>query len=140
MEDCIFCKIVKGEIPSYKIYEDEKIFAFMDIQPINPGHILIIPKKHAKLIAELEDEIVGEIFKVAKKINIALRKSGIKSEGINFFLADGKAAGQEVLHVHLHIVPRYKNDGFGFKFPPNYENKPSKDELEKIAKKIRSAF
>jgi histidine triad (HIT) family protein len=138
--DCIFCKIVKGEIPCYKIYEDEKILAFLDIQPINLGHTLIIPKKHAELIAELEDELVGEIFKVAKKINIALRKSEVNCKGINFQLADGESAGQEVPHVHVHVIPRYKDDGFGLKFPLNYENKPSKEELENIAEKIRKSF
>jgi histidine triad (HIT) family protein len=140
MEDCVFCKIVKGEIPCYKVYENEKLLAFMDIQPINPGHILIIPKKHTELISELEDELVGEIFKVAKKMSIALRKSEIKCEGINFQLADGESAGQEIPHVHVHVIPRYRNDGFGLKFPPYYENKPSRDELEEIAEKIRKSF
>ncbi len=140
MEECIFCKIVKGEIPAYKVYEDEKILVFMDIEPINPGHVLIIPKKHVKLITELDDDLVEEIFKVAKKMDIVIRNSEIKCEGINFLLADGVAAGQEVPHFHVHVFPRYDNDGFGYKYPPNYENKPSKNELEEISEKIRKSF
>ena len=138
MENCIFCKIVKNELPGNKIYEDEDILAFMDIQPINPGHLLIIPKKHAELISEVDDSVVAKMNVIGKKLNTALRKSGLKAEGVNFFLADGEAAGQEVFHVHLHVFPRFKNDGFGFRFPENYRNKPSASELKIAAEKIKS--
>jgi len=134
--NCIFCKIAKGEIPSVKIWEDEKVLAFLDIQPINPGHILVIPKKHAELVIDLDDETLSCIIKVLKVLNKKVRQSAIKCEGINLFLADGESAGQEVFHVHFHLIPRYKNDGFGFKFPKDYHKKPSTEELNKIAKKI----
>lgn len=127
-------------MPSHKLYEDEDILAFMDIQPINPGHLLIIPKKHAELISEVDDAVVAKMNVAAKKLNIALRKSGLKTEGVNFFLADGEAAGQEVFHVHLHVFPRFKNDGFGFKFPEIYRNKPESDDLKIAAEKIKSAL
>jgi histidine triad (HIT) family protein len=139
--DCIFCKIISGEYDSSKIYEDESLLAIMDIFPVNSGHILIIPKKHIELVSELDDETSGKIFILAKKINRALRKSGIKLEGINYFLADGEAAGQEIFHSHLHLIPRFKNDGFGLKFPKGYRvNVPTIDELNIIAEKIKSAL
>lgn len=140
MSNCIFCKIVNNELPGYKLYEDEDILAFMDIQPINPGHLLIIPKKHAELISEVDDEVVAKMNVTAKRLNTALRKSGLKTEGVNFFLADGEAAGQEIFHVHLHVFPRFKNDGFGIRFPENYRNKPSADELKTAAEKIKSSL
>jgi histidine triad (HIT) family protein len=136
-KDCIFCKIVKGEIPSTKIWENENIIAFMDIQPINKGHILIIPKEHAQLIIDLKDNILEEIIKMTKKLDISLRNSNIKCEGVNLLLADGESAGQEVFHVHFHIIPRFKNDGFGFKFPKNYKDNPTREELNKIAEEIK---
>jgi len=140
MEDCIFCKIVKGELSSSKVYEDNDFLAFMDIKPVNKGHVLIIPKKHSKLVSEMNKEALGKMMIVAEEINAALRKSKIKCEGVNFFLADGEAANQEVFHTHLHVIPRFKNDGFGFKFPKDYENKPERSELEKLAEEIKKNF
>lgn len=138
MNNCIFCKIIKGELPSSKIYENDMLLAFLDIQPVNKGHVLIIPKQHKILIAELDNKILGDMISLANKINQAIRKSDIKSEGINLFLADGEAAGQEVFHVHLHIIPRFKKDGFGFIFPENYKNKPPRVELDLISQQIKS--
>jgi len=135
--DCIFCKIIKGELLSSRVYEDEDILAFIDIKPINKGHVLVIPKKHFELVSEMDKTDINKIMVVAWKIGLAIRKSGIKCEGIDFFLADGEAAGQEVPHVHLHVIPRFLNDGFGFKFPDNYENKPPREELERLAEEIK---
>ncbi len=136
--DCLFCKIAAGEIPSSKVYENESILAFLDIQPVNRGHVLVIPKLHFERIADIDDEILGKIIKAGNKINKAIYKSSIKPEGLNLFLADGKAAGQEVFHTHLHLIPRFANDGFGLTFPEGYSNPPSREELEKIAEEIRN--
>ena len=122
------------------IYEDKYLLAFMDIQPVNKGHVLIISRQHKELITELDDIILSQMFILAKKIDKAIRESGIRAEGMNLFLADGKAAGQEVFHVHLHIIPRFKNDGFGFIFPDEYGNKPQRNELDIVSKKIKSRF
>ena len=138
MEDCIFCKIIKGELPSSKIHEDDELLAFLDIQPVNKGHVLIIPKQHKELIADLDNKTLGNMITVANKINQAIRKSGIRSEGINLFLADGEVAGQEVFHVHLHVIPRFIADGFGLVFPADYKNKPQRDELDIISKEIKA--
>lgn len=138
MPDCVFCKIIDGTYPNSNIYEDDDILAFMDIQPVNEGHILIIPKKHVELIADLDDKISAKMFILAGKINKALRKSEIKLEGINYFLADGEAAGQEVFHTHLHIFPRFKGDGFGMVYNENYRKVlPKRGELDSIAEEIK---
>ena len=124
-------------MPCSKVYEDNQFLAFMDIQPVNKGHILVIPKKHSELISGMDEKSIGNMMVIGAKINSAIRKSKIKCEGINFLLADGKAAGQLVFHVHLHVVPRFKNDGFGFKFPEGYEKKAERKELDELAKRIQ---
>ena len=104
MEDCLFCKIIKGEIPCNKVYEDEEIFAFYDIHPAAPIHILVIPKKHIPSLAHLEKEdeaIVGKIYGV---INQIAEEKGFKQEGYRVIVNCGKNGGQEVMHLHFHIL------------------------------------
>ena len=136
MEDCTFCRIIKGVAPASIAYSDEKVMAIMDIQPVNPGHVLIIPKIHATQLSELSEETGAHMFKIAMRIAEALRQSGTKCEGINLFLADGEAAFQDIFHVHLHVIPRFRGDGFEIKVGPNYGLKPNTEELDKIAEKI----
>ena len=138
MKNCIFCKIINGELPVSKIYEDDEVMAFMDIQPINKGHVLVIPKIHKQLITELDDHLVKKLMVIAKNINKAIRKSNVKSQAVNPLLSDGEAAGQEVYHVHLHVVPRFEGDGFGFNYPAGFRDKTQREELEAIAHDIRS--
>ncbi len=137
---CIFCKIVAGEIPSSKVFEDDHVLAFLDIRPINPGHTLVIPKLHTANLAELDHRTGGRIFQVGMKIASALRHSGLRCEGVNFWLADGKAAFQEVPHVHLHVIPRFTGDNLRIKTGPEYGKTPSRDELEKHAAGITQAL
>ncbi|HEU0296856.1 MAG TPA: HIT family protein [Anaerolineales bacterium] len=137
MTDCIFCKIVDGTAPSSTVYEDEISLAFMDIQPVNPGHILIVPKIHFADLSELPADIGAHLFQVAQQIALGLPKTRVKSEGVDLFLANGEAAGQEVFHVHLHVFPRFAGDGFGFRFGPNYANVPERHELDEIAAQIK---
>ena len=137
MTDCIFCKIMEGRAPSSKVYEDDLCMAFMDIQPVNPGHVLVIPKAHFSDLSDLPAEMGGHLFQVAQRIALSMPKTNIRNEGIDFFLAHGEAAGQEVFHVHLHVIPRYSGDGFGFKFGPNYSNLPERGELDTIADQIK---
>jgi histidine triad (HIT) family protein len=112
----------------------------MDLQPVNPGHVLVIPKVHAAYLADLDENTGGHIFKVAQKLSAALRGSGVKCEGVNFFLADGEAAMQEVFHFHLHVFPRFKNDGFGLQFAPSYFEKPARSELDSLAQAIKHSL
>ena len=111
MCDCIFCKIISGEIPSTKIYEDELVFAFMDISPINPGHILVIPKEHHVSCASIPEATAGRIFHIASRIGVACKRA-LDVPGFNMHLADGSCAGQVVMHAHMHVVPRDPEDGF----------------------------
>ena len=140
MADCIFCKIINGEIPATKVFEDDLVFAFLDIQPINPGHTLVIPKKHAGSLDELDEDLAGHLMKAAKKIASSIRKSGLKCEGVNLHVADGAVAGQEVPHVHLHVIPRFAGDGFGLKFGPGFGKSPSPEEMADVAESIRKGL
>lgn len=140
MKNCVFCDIVKGTEPASMVYSDDKVMAFLDVQPINPGHTLIIPKKHAILLPEVNEETATRMFIVAKHIDSALRESGLKCEGVNLWLADGEAAFQDVFHVHLHLIPRFKGDGFGIRAGDNYGTKPSRGDLDEIAANIRKAL
>ena len=109
----------------------------MDIQPVNPGHILVIPNHHATYLADLDEEVGAHMFRVAQRIAAALRESGVNCEGVNLFLADGEAAMQEVLHVHLHVLPRFEGDDFGLKFGPDYGKRPDRSELDRIAADVK---
>ncbi len=111
MADCIFCSIAAGKIPSVKIYEDELVYAFLDIGPINSGHTLVIPKEHHQSCATVPEHIAGRMFRVGSAVGTALRRE-CGYEAFNLHLADGTAAGQVVMHAHLHVVPRGIDDGF----------------------------
>jgi histidine triad (HIT) family protein len=107
MEACVFCDIIAGRSQASVVYRDDYCIAMMDICPVNAGHLLVIPVKHAAHLADLESRIGGALFEAAQKLAAAIRRSGLKAEGINLLLADGAAAGQEVFHVHLHVLPRF---------------------------------
>jgi histidine triad (HIT) family protein len=140
MDECVFCKIISGELPGTIIHEDEDCLAIMDIQPINPGHALIIPKQHLEYLDDLPSDLASHLFQITRKVARGVRSSGIRSEGINLLVADGKQANQEIPHFHFHVVPRYENDGFGFKFSESIAELPTRDELEKNAHYIRQAM
>ncbi len=110
MEDCIFCRIVKGEIPSEKVYEDEKFLAFADANPIKEGHSLIVPKEHFETLLDLEEEYSKEYMDVIKKVSKILVEKH-DAEGFNVVLNKGRVAGQIIKHIHFHIIPRKENDG-----------------------------
>jgi histidine triad (HIT) family protein len=138
--DCVFCKLLSGELEVSLVHQDDLCSAFMNVQPVNTGHVLVVPNRHAPYLADLEPEEGAQMFRVAQRLTAALRKSGVKCEGVNFFLADGEAAGQEVFHAHLHIFPRYPGDGFGLVFSPTYTQRPERKELDEIAERIGSAL
>ncbi|MHA6260730.1 HIT family protein [Sporosarcina sp. CAU 1771] len=112
MTDCIFCKIIEGTIPSTKIYEDDHVYAFMDIMPVTKGHVLLIPKNHVENVYDLTPEVAGHLFSVAPLIANAL-KAELNPKGMNLLQNNGSFAGQTVFHFHLHFVPRFDDsDGF----------------------------
>ncbi|MBR9700300.1 HIT family protein [Candidatus Woesearchaeota archaeon] len=110
MEDCIFCKIIKGDIPCTKIYESENFFAFLDISPVSEGHTLLIPKQHCTNLLDVPEHLGTELLEVGQKIGRAILQA-TGADGFNFILNNGKAAGQAVFHAHFHIVPRKMGDG-----------------------------
>lgn len=109
MDNCVFCKIIKGDIPSYKVYEDDTVCAFLDIMPVNKGHILVVPREHHEDIFSTPEEILGKIMAAIKKITPAVLKAS-RAEGFNLLLNNGIASGQIVEHLHFHIIPRVHND------------------------------
>lgn len=109
VENCIFCKIVKGEIKSQKVYEDEETLAFLDINPVNKGHVLVIPKEHYENIFDIPREKLNKVMEIVQKVAIAQKKIG--ADGVNIVSNNGKAAEQHVFHLHIHVIPRYYNDG-----------------------------
>lgn len=140
MSDCVFCGILAGNLPSSAVFRDDVCCAFLDIRPVNPGHVLVVPIAHAGCLAELDADVGAHVFKVGQRMAAALRGSGLRCEGVNLFLADGAVAGQEVFHVHLHVIPRYAGDGFGLRFGPGYGAMPARGELDGVADRIRRAL
>ncbi|WP_035858960.1 HIT family protein [Cryptosporangium arvum] len=111
-DSCVFCEIVAGTSPASVVHADEDVLAIMDIQPVNPGHLLVIPRRHVVGLADLPEDLGSAVWSTAHRLAGAVRRSGLRCEGINLFLADGEAAFQEVFHVHLHVVPRFTGDTF----------------------------
>ena len=132
--DCIFCKIISGEIPSSKVYEDEDFLAILDIRPVNHGHTLLIPKKHFVNIFDTDDDIARKIYPTLIKISKGIRE-GLTADGINIIQNNEKYAGQEVFHSHIHIIPRFRDDSL--KFTPRNLSYKDEDEKNKIVSKIR---
>ncbi len=138
-DDCIFCKIVKGDIPCAKVFENEHVLAFLDISQVSKGHTLVIPKIHKENVYELSTEDSQEIFKVVPKIANAIKEK-FSPIGLNLLSNNGEHAGQSVLHFHLHLIPRYgKGDGFGAVWK-SHESDYSPEKLSEIAKKVSSSL
>lgn len=108
---CIFCAIAAGDAPALFVYEGDTVMAFLDINPLAEGHTLVVPRDHARHLSDLDPDTGREMFAVAQRVAAAQRASGIPCDGVNLFLSDGAAAGQEVMHCHLHVVPRAAGDG-----------------------------
>ena len=134
MSDCVFCKIVAGQIPSMKVYEDEHTLAFMDLGQVNPGHVLVAVKKHASYLFELDETQAAAVARACVKVSKAIQ-SAFKPEGLSVYQANGKAAGQTVFHYHVHLLPRHAGDGMELTWPVK---NPPREKLEDYAAKIRA--
>jgi histidine triad (HIT) family protein len=135
MSDCIFCKIIDGEIPSSKVYEDEHVVAFLDISQVTKGHTLVIPKVHKENVYELTEDIASKVFAAVPKISNAI-KAEYNPIGLNLLNNNGEDAGQSVFHFHIHIIPRYGNgDGFGAVWK-THTDQYSPEDLKEIAQGI----
>jgi histidine triad (HIT) family protein len=135
---CIFCEIIAARAEGTFIYRDAVCAAFLDIQPVNPGHVLIVPVRHVADLRATHPEEWSKVADLGRTVAAALRASDLKCEGVNLFLADGASAGQEVFHTHLHVFPRFKGDGFGLRFPESYRDLPPRRDLEAVADLIRA--
>ncbi len=131
-DNCIFCKIIAGEIPSYTLHEDEKFKVILDVGPAARGHALILPRDHYANLYELPEETAAEAVKLAKKMMIQMTDK-LKCDGFNILQNNGEAAGQTVNHFHMHLIPRYKNDGEILKY---IAGEPGPEELEQIKNTI----
>lgn len=135
-ESCLFCKIVAGKLPSTKIYEDDDIYAFLDIQPINYGHTLVVPKEHHVDIFDLPDAMVSKLALISKKIAYALR-DGLETRDVNIYMNNGPHSGQVIFHSHTHVIPRYKDDG---RDVWHSRKKYTEAEAQEIAEKIKKSL
>lgn len=139
MAGCIFCAILEGRVPRSVVYEDEDAVVFMDLFPVHPGHALIVPRRHIEDLESCPGELAGRLFELSGKIAPAVvRATG--AAGFNVWTANGKAAGQEVLHLHLHVLPRYEDDTFGLRFPKGYPQEAERAALDAMADRIRSTL
>lgn len=135
--NCLFCRIVARTAEASVVHEDDRVIAFCDLFPVNPGHILVVPKLHATGLRDLEESDGGRVFAVARRLAAAIRATDLACEGINLLVADGAAAGQEVFHLHLHVIPRHVSDGV--RFTSGQPRTPSpRGELDAVADRIRA--
>jgi histidine triad (HIT) family protein len=137
--ECLLCRLITGRDDVSVVHEDERTTTIMDIQPVEAGHMLVVPRAHAARVADLDPEDGAQMFRVAHAAAASLRASGLRCEGVNLFLADGEAAGQEEDHVHLHVWPRSAGDGFGLRLPPDYAVRP-RSELDGAAESLRRSW
>ena len=134
---CVFCQIAIGQAPGTLVHEDDAVIAFMDINPVTPGHLLVVPKEHHAHLATVPGAVLSHMMLITQWLAAALRASLVRTDGINLFYADGVAAGQEVFHSHLHVIPRWQGDGL--RIDANRRTNPSREELSEIAAAIRDA-
>ncbi|MDQ7811033.1 HIT family protein [Amycolatopsis sp. A133] len=135
--ECVFCAIGTGQAPAAFVHEDDDFVAIVDLRPVTTGHLLVLPRAHHADLASLPSAAGERMFAIAQQLAAALRRTDLKCEGINLFLADGKAAGQEIPHVHLHVIPRFAGDGFVLDADWRVR---SREELVEVAAKVRAAL
>ena len=133
--NCVFCAIVSGAAPASVVHEDHNLIAFCDLMPVNRGHLLIAPKRHATNLAELPADTGALMFPLAQRLAAKIRASELRCDGINLVLADGRAAGQTVFHVHLHVIPRMAKDGFALH---GGTRAATRSDLDQVAALLRS--
>ncbi|GAA1709884.1 HIT family protein [Brachybacterium phenoliresistens] len=137
-DGCVFCRIAARELDASVVLESATVLAFLDADPVTPGHVLVVPRAHLPTLADLDEDIAAEMFLVARSVAGALRQSSLRCDGVNLFYADGEAAFQEVLHSHLHVFPRFEGDGFTIE--AGWGSNPQRSELDAHAAEIRAAL
>ncbi len=137
---CHYCMIVSRQLPASIVYEDERTMAFLVIKPITPGHVVVIPKQHVESLIELSEEDAGCLINAVKRVDQAIHASDLECKGVSIYLADGEVAGQEVSHIHFHVIPRFTGDQFNLRLDSELIRYRSITELENDAQKIREGF
>lgn len=137
MSDCVFCGIAAGTIPASVVSETDVTLAFLDLYPMTPGHTVVIPRLHVPLLAELDPEVGAAMFREGMRVAAAIERAGLRAEGFNLFLSDREAAGQEIGHVHLHVLPRFAGDGVAVTAS---FGRPSREELDEQALAVRTVL
>ena len=137
-DQCVFCEIVRGSSPVSWTYQDDIVVAFMDVQPITYGHMLVVPREHAVLMTDINETAAMRTFWIARKLAEVARHA-LGASGVNLLVMDGEAAYQDVPHFHVHVIPRYPQDGFGLTFPQTYEHPPARAQLDAVAAMLRAA-
>jgi diadenosine tetraphosphate (Ap4A) HIT family hydrolase len=137
--DCLFCRIIARAADASIVHEDDRVIAFCDLFPVNPGHLLVAPKAHATGLGDLDEHDGRQVFAVGQRLAGAIRETDPRCAGINFFVADGAPAGQEVFHLHLHVIPRYIEDAVRLSFGQS-RTPTSRSELDTIAGRIRATL
>lgn len=137
-EPCIFCDIIAGRAEASFVYEDDLVVSFLTIGPVTDGHLMVVPRAHMPMLADITDNVAARMYTVALRLAQALRDSDLRCEGVNMFHADGEAAFQEVFHTHLHVFPRYRGDGFGL--TADWNRSAERGALDAHAASIRDAL
>jgi histidine triad (HIT) family protein len=134
--DCIFCAIVQGRAPAETIFEDEETLAFMDINPANPGHTLVIPKRHVRDVYELDEETAAAVMKATARVARAIKRA-LQPDGMNLVQSNERAGGQEIFHFHIHVIPRWYGDGLRLARPPEVRGTmPIKEAAARISREV----
>jgi histidine triad (HIT) family protein len=135
--DCIFCRILRREAPAAFVYEDDEVAAFLDLYPVHAGHTLVVPKAHVEDLVTCPVTLAGRLFAVSSRLAPAV-VAAAGADGFNVWTANGRAAGQTVLHLHLHVLPRFRSDAFGLRFPKDYPREADRRALDEMAVRIRA--
>jgi diadenosine tetraphosphate (Ap4A) HIT family hydrolase len=140
-QGCVFCQILAGDLPASYVYEDDVVCAFMDIRPVTSGHVLVIPRAHAESLTDVPPDVSAAMMQAVNRCVEGLRRSGVPMDTFNLFLADGVAAGQEVPHAHLHVIPRFEGDGWRLitEYGSDWVQRP-REELDELAERIRAGI
>ena len=136
--NCVLCGLVAGRLPASVVHRDDDIIVLMDIQPVTPGHLMVVPTAHVPRLTDLSQQVGLLMFEWARIVSVALYQSDLRPGGLNLFLSDGEVAMQEISHIHLHVIPRYENDGFGLVMPNINKQFPERAELDRHADAIRA--
>lgn len=137
MAECVFCDIVRGDLPRSLVYEDGETLAFLDLHPVHGGHTLVVPRTHIEDVASCPRELSAQLFRVSAHVADGVVRAA-RAQGFNIWTSNGRVAGQEVLHLHLHVLPRFEEDTFGLRFPKGYPKEANRAELDAMAERIKA--